>query len=54
MTDERRKELVDFIVQAIKEIEDYDLTDNEVDGIYAMTDDEILEKADLYDYLLDK
>lgn len=54
MTDERKSELVDFIVLAIKELEDYDLTENEVDGIYAMSDDEIMEKADWYDYLLGK
>ena len=54
MTEERREELVDFIVLAIKDIEDYDLTENEIDGIYALTDEEIVEKADWYNYLLGK
>ena len=54
MTPEIRSELVKFIVEAIYDLEEYKLSVAEVLEIESLSDVDLQEKADWYDYLLGK
>ena len=54
MNDDTRKHLVQFIVQAIYDLEEYKLSVAEVLEIERLSDADLQEKADWYDYLLGK
>lgn len=54
MTTEERLNLIDFIIDAIWEVEGHQLNIVEIAELTTSTDDELLELADWYDYLLDK
>ena len=51
---ELRQALVTFIIEAVKDIEDWYMSHDEIKQLENLKDHELQEKVDWYDHLLDK